>query len=1243
MAFSLSHVSAGENLTVVGGNINYYGPPGLQAAALVSGYRVTVDRFAPDELLDREDELARLATFCRGDQPYWWWQAGPWSGKTGLLAWFALHPPDDIDVVCFFIRAAIDTENSLPAYRSIVLPQLAVLTGDQLRADLAGPDQTNTYQDLLNKAAQHAQDHGRRLALIIDGLDEDKGSPSIVSQLPNHPHPALRIILASRATPDVLSDIKDDHPLHNWTKTALTPSPHARGIGQQAEAELQRLLSGEAVQRDLIGFIAAAGGGLTISDLAELTNQPRYLVRPMLVASHAGRSLTPHTLATTFTFLDAHDDIGYVLAHQELTRLAVDELGPQLAVYRDKIHAWAQQYGADHWPATTPSYLLLEYPALLERLQDAERLQALVKDTSRRERLFERTGGDAAALNEIAFAVQLLADQPEPDLAEICLLTRQQAQLTNRNEKIPHQLLRAWIRMGHIKRAYAAAQSKPAVGSLRAEALSAVAEAVALTGDTARAQAIADTITDEDLHVRTLTNIAEFEARHGDWDRAVGVADSVAEDRRAEVLSAIAEVGARNGDLSRAIEVVDRAKEIADAIITRARKLQQLAAVAAALAWTGEVDRAIGLARTIAEDGYSDEGLPAIVEAVALAGDVDGAQAIAEIIGHSSLRAQALSSLAQIVAQTGDIDRAEAITDEITVVENRAQALVDIARIEAEAGDSDRATTLTNRAEAAALSIEGDYIKCWALAAVTAGIAQIGDFDRALALAHTIITEQPSEQALLAIAEAVARTGDINRAQAITDTMDWYTYQNQARSTIAQVVARTGDTARAEAIADTITDDLAATEYHAEALSKIAEVVAQTGDTARAERLIATAIERLNRRWNVLYHLQALGAIAEGMAETGDINRAETLAHSIVADYLPDSAQYFRFQALRVIVEAVAKAGDLDRAQAIADTIEQGYIQARALAAIAEVAAEAGRCDRAIVLADRAEAIAHNLEIGGMKFEVLTALAAVIARTGDFDDAIALTDRIEAIAPIAEAEYRKSEARAAVAAVIARTGNFDRAIELAHTITNTFAWSKALIAVAEALAKTGDRDRATTLADGAELTANAITDDYFKSAARAAAAGALAWAGDTARAEAAADTITDDDDHAQALAAVAAAEAEAGKIDRAIQLTNRARSLVSPQVPATVANQLTSVAEVLGRAGYLDQVEDIARSLTAWPTCLQNMARQLAVDGHHQSAVRVLARAWIFGTWDAPLQVLVTVDQPAAHRVIDEISRNLEA
>jgi len=86
-----------------------------------------------------------------------------------------------------------------------------------------------------------------------------------------------------------------------------------------------------------------------------------------------------------------------------------------------------------------------------------------------------------------------------------------------------------------------------------------------------------------------------------------------------------------------------------------------------------------------------------------------------------------------------------------------------------------------------------------------------------------------------------------------------------------------------------------------------------------------------------------------------------------------------------------------------------------------------------------------------------------------------------------------------------------------------------------------------------------------------------------------------------------------------------------------------SVAEVLARAGYPDQVEDIARSMTVSPTSLEMIARQLAASGHHHSAVRVLARAWMFGMWGPPLQVLVTVDLRAAHRVIEEISRNLDA
>lgn len=36
---------------------------------------------------------------------YWRWLAEAWSGKTVLMAHFALHPPEQVDVLAFFITA----------------------------------------------------------------------------------------------------------------------------------------------------------------------------------------------------------------------------------------------------------------------------------------------------------------------------------------------------------------------------------------------------------------------------------------------------------------------------------------------------------------------------------------------------------------------------------------------------------------------------------------------------------------------------------------------------------------------------------------------------------------------------------------------------------------------------------------------------------------------------------------------------------------------------------------------------------------------------------------------------------------------------------------------------------------------------------------------------------------------------------------------------------------------------------
>ncbi|MDQ4020706.1 MAG: serine protease, partial [Actinomycetota bacterium] len=65
---------------------------------VTTAYQMQVRDIAPDRLLDRNAELDELVGFCAGDQSYTWWQAGPWAGKSALMAWFVLHPPAGVDV-----------------------------------------------------------------------------------------------------------------------------------------------------------------------------------------------------------------------------------------------------------------------------------------------------------------------------------------------------------------------------------------------------------------------------------------------------------------------------------------------------------------------------------------------------------------------------------------------------------------------------------------------------------------------------------------------------------------------------------------------------------------------------------------------------------------------------------------------------------------------------------------------------------------------------------------------------------------------------------------------------------------------------------------------------------------------------------------------------------------------------------------------------------------------------------------
>ncbi len=185
-----------------------------------SAYLAQVRDIAPDELMGRDDELAQWAEFCAGAEPYAWWQAGPWAGKSALASWFVIHPPVGVDVVSFFITGRLIGQADSDAFLDAMIEQLNSLYPASGKSPAVAGARAGAWWDLLGSAAAEASGGGRRLVVVVDGLDEDeagatpaRGRPSIASLLPRRPPPGVRFIVTSRRDPGLPDDLAMNHPL----------------------------------------------------------------------------------------------------------------------------------------------------------------------------------------------------------------------------------------------------------------------------------------------------------------------------------------------------------------------------------------------------------------------------------------------------------------------------------------------------------------------------------------------------------------------------------------------------------------------------------------------------------------------------------------------------------------------------------------------------------------------------------------------------------------------------------------------------------------------------------------------------------------------------------------------------------------------------------------------------------------------------------------------------------------------
>ncbi|MBL7491138.1 hypothetical protein I6A60_27420 [Frankia sp. AgB1.9] len=1107
-----------------------------------SAYVEQVRQIAPPRLVGRAGELARLAEFCTAHDDaaggrYVWWRAAAWTGKSALMSSFVLAPPPGVRVVSFFITARYAGNSDRAAFVEIVTEQLADIVGESVPPFQNPGRAERLWFKFFADAAAHCRAHGQRLVLVVDGLDEDRGvtgpgARSIAGLLPANPPHGARVVVAGRPDPPIPDDVPAGHPLSDRNIVqVLERSEVAATIRADMRSDLERLRTGSPWERDLLGLMTAAGGGLSGRDLAELTGDLDVTEWDVerLLSTVAGRSFSSRAARWD----PAGRSRVYLLGHEELAQESARAYGSRrLAAYREQLHAWAYGYRRQQWPRQTPEYLLRGYYRLLLETGELTRAVDCATDQPRHDRMLDLTGGDTAALAEITDAQNSILTQPSPDLRLMARLAVHRQRIADRNRNIPTNLPGVWARLGHSARAEQLARATT-TPYFRDQALVEVVGALAQTGEHAHAEQIARTIPEPHSQAKALVEVAAGLIQAGECDRAEQVTRDVTNpDIQAGALAGVAGALARAGEQARARQLAAAAEQVALSTTDPYSQVRALADVAGALVQTGEQARARQVAalaeqvaREITQPSIQAWALGAAAGALARAGEPARAEQVARDITEARYQAPALVGVVRALAQVGEYARAEQIAHRITDPGSQAQALAEAAGSLAWAGEQARAEQVAAVAEQVARDITNPDAQAWALADVAGALAQAGEHARAEEVAAGITDPASHARALADVAGALARAGE-----------------HDAR---AEQLA---------AVAEQVARDITYPHIRVRALAGVADALARSGERAQAGQVAAVAEQVARASTDPDAQAWVLVEVAGAYATAGEYGHAEQVAHGIT-----DPSR--QAQALAKVAGALARSGEGARAGQVAAVAEQVArastdpdSQAWALVSVAVALARAGE-------PARAEQVAAGITDPGSQAGALAEVASALARAGERARAEQVATVAEKIARAITDPLHQAWALVGVAEALARAGEHARAEQVAADITdpNSQARAQAEAGLAGAFAQAGEHARA-------EQVARDITYPELQAQALVAVAGTLAQAGEHARAEQLVRDITDPDSQARALADVAGALAQAGDLRWAGRLLGEALSLgdwtclplgviadVSPAVIRTIA------------------------------------------------------------------------------------------
>jgi hypothetical protein len=528
------------------------------------------------------------------------------------------------------------------------------------------------------------------------------------------------------------------------------------------------MLEESPLSRQLLGLIVAAETGLNIQSLAELASKNAWEIEKRL-STVSGRVL--HRLAED-SWTTGEPDGSYQLAHTDLRELARNLLGRDLGQHRQRLFVWAQEYRGLGWPAHTPEYLLRGYFRMVHEARDTDEMVACAVDSVRQDRMLDMSGGDVAALDEIAQAQDaVLANviAGTADLPPLVLLGMRHCDLTWSSEHIPVLLPAAWARLGRHERAKSLASSDPSEFG-RLLALAHLAQAFISAGDDERGRLLANEVIQFAAAMRlgsatspSLIAVIRILAASGYPGEAEDLARSFSHDAPAARCEALANAvdPAPVDELarSRAIIIAQDVEAHARRLVSEQRASDPSANAAGILIWAvtawakaGDRERARAIAQEIddslnAADTGDTSGFPWYHASSAWlkAGETDRGYALARRLAEADsmlgeLTARAVADAAIAYVRAGQVVRAEQVARTITAsepddqAEARIKVLSAVVKAWKESGDLGGAYAVAQQIEELARSVAWLSDRADALTSAAHAWIDAGVSDRAEAL-----------------------------------------------------------------------------------------------------------------------------------------------------------------------------------------------------------------------------------------------------------------------------------------------------------------------------------------------------------------------------------------------------------------------------------------------------------------------------------------------------------------------------